>query len=234
MKATLAARVLVAGAGLAASACAVRPYNAPLAVSGAAATGSAAAPAASVAAAAAPPYTFAARLPRSSPRLFVVLTFSGGGMRAAAFTLGVLEKLAATTIVVDGSPRRLLDEVDVITAVSGGSFTAAYHGLFGDRVFTDFLSRFLYRDVQSDLLAHLLAPARWFQPAGAEFSRTDAIADFFDRSLFEGRTFADLSANGRLPYIILNAADLNTGQTFSFTQMQFDYLCSDLRPLPGQ
>ena len=222
MKSAFVARALLAAGVLASAACAVRPYNVPLAAAAAVPGADRSAPA----------YTFAERLPRNSPRLFIVLTFSGGGMRAAAFTLGVLDKLAATTIVVAGAPRRLLDEVDVITAVSGGSFTAAYHGLFGDRVFSDFPQRFLYRDVQADLLAQLLAPTQWFKLASTEFSRTDAVAEYFDRTLFEGRTFADLSAGGRQPYIILNAADLNTGSTFSFTQMQFDYLCSDLRPFP--
>ncbi len=196
-------------------ACAVRPYNAPV---------DAEHPVAD--------YTFAKRLPHNSPKLFVVLTFSGGGTRAAAFTLGVLEKLAETTIMVDGVQRRLIDEVDVITAVSGGSFTAAYYGLFGENVFTDFSDKFLYRDVQWHMLGEVLAPTHWTQMMSTEFSRTDVIAEYLDRTLFGGRTFADMSADGHGPYIILNATDLNTGSTFSFTQMQFDYLCSDLTTFP--
>jgi NTE family protein len=61
----------------------------------------------------------------------LILAFSGGGTRAAAFAYGVLEELAATPVVLGGRPRRLLDEVDLISAVSGGSFTAAYYGLYG-------------------------------------------------------------------------------------------------------
>ncbi len=205
----------VCSLGLLVSACAVRPYNLPLAAAGPA-----------------PDYTFAQRLPRNSPKLFVVLTFSGGGTRAAAFTLGVLEELAQTKILVDGVPRRLIDEVDVITAVSGGSFTAAYFGLFGDNVFTDFPQRFLYRDVQAEMMATLLSPPQVASMAATQFNRTDAIAEYLDRSLFEGRTFSDLSANGRSPYVILNATDLNTGVTFSFTQMQLDFLCSNLSTYP--
>jgi len=207
--------VVVAALGAGISGCAVRPFNAPL---------NGADPATA--------YTFANRLPRNSPKLFVVLTFSGGGTRAAAFTLGVLEKLAATQIVVEGKPRRLLDEVDVITAVSGGSFTAAYFGLFGERVFTDFPERFLYRDVSSEMIAALLTPTQLAKIAAPHFSRTDSVAEYFDRTLFDRKTFADLASAGRSPYIILNATDLNTGATFSFTQMQFDYLCSDISTFP--
>ena len=55
----------------------------------------------------------------------VILAFSGGGTRAAAFSYGVLEFLRRTEIVGPrGNKRRLLDEVDIITGVSGGSFTA--------------------------------------------------------------------------------------------------------------
>ncbi len=211
----LRASAAAAALATAVSACAVRPYNMPLdAVSPAAA------------------YTFANRLPRNSPKLFVVLTFSGGGTRAAAFTLGVLEKLAETRIVLDGESRRLLDEVDVIAAVSGGSFTAAYYGLFGERVFTDFPERFLHRDVQAEMIAAVLSPSGLARIAASRFNRTDAIAEYLDRTLFERRTFSDLSSGGRRPYVILNAMDLNTGTTFSFTQMQFDYLCSDLSEFP--
>ncbi|MEF8730688.1 MAG: patatin-like phospholipase family protein [Candidatus Accumulibacter meliphilus] len=173
-------------------------------------------------------YTFANRLPHNSPKLFVVLTFSGGGTRAAAFTLGVLDKLAATEILVDGKARRLLDEVDVITAVSGGSFTAAYFGLFGERVVTEFPMRFLYRNVTGEIISWLLSPEQLVRIVAPHFSRTDAVAEYFDSTLFEQRTFAELSSSGNTPYIILNATDLNTGATFSFTQMQFDYLCCDL------
>lgn len=56
----------------------------------------------------------------------VVLAFSGGGTRAAALAYGVLEALRDTRITLDGESQRLLDEVDLISSVSGGSFTAAY------------------------------------------------------------------------------------------------------------
>ena len=88
--------------------------------------------------------------------LFVILTFSGGGTRAAAFSYGVMERLADETITVNGKSKRLLDEVDVISSVSGGSFTAAYYGLFGDALFKDFEEQFLYRNVQGALVRRIL------------------------------------------------------------------------------
>ena len=79
-----------------------------------------------------------------SDELVVYLAFSGGGTRAAAFSYGVLKKLAETEIIADGHPRRFIDEVDVISSVSGGSFTAAYYGLFGDKIFEDFEQKYRY------------------------------------------------------------------------------------------
>lgn len=46
--------------------------------------------------------------------------------------------------------RRLLDEVDAVSAVSGGSVTAASFALYGDRLLADVTQRFLHRDIEAD------------------------------------------------------------------------------------
>ena len=89
--------------------------------------------------------------PGNSENLLLYLTFSGGGTRAAALSYGVLEELRKTEVVIDGKKRRLLDEIDGISSVSGGSFTAGYYGLFGDRIFEDFESKFLKKNIQGAL-----------------------------------------------------------------------------------
>ena len=164
--------------------------------------------------------------PRSSD-VTLVLAFSGGGTRAAALAYGVLQELRDTTVVLDGQPRRLLDEVDVISSVSGGSFTAAYFGLNGDGVFRDFESKFLRRDVATELVAGLVSPLFWFSRQG----RSDLAADLYEHSLFQGATFADLQRQDG-PLIIINATDLGSGVRFSFLQDYFDLLCSDLSSFP--
>ena len=164
--------------------------------------------------------------PRNS-EIEVILAFSGGGTRAAALSYGVLQELRDTRVTVDGNSARLLDEVASITSVSGGSFTAAYYGLYGDRIFTDFESVFLRRNVEKALTDMLFNPLRWFVSTG----RTDWSVDYYQEHIFHGATFADMLQPGR-PLIVINASDLGYGVRFSFLQEYFNLLCSDLSSFP--
>lgn len=167
----------------------------------------------------------------NASELFVVLAFSGGGMRSAAMSYGLLEALRDKTIRIGGQEHRLIDEVDVITSVSGGSYTAAYYGLFGDRIFKDYESIFLKRDVQGELIAALVNPHSLASMASTDFNRGDLAAAWFDANIFEHQPFSSMRGQDR-PCIIVNASDLNTGLTFSFVQQQFDFLCSNLDRYP--
>lgn len=167
--------------------------------------------------------------------LFVILTFSGGGTRAAAFSYGVLESLYNTTIVIDGKPRNLLREVDIISSVSGGSFTAAYYGLYGDDIFKEggrFQKNFLYHNLQADLLGMLLNPYNWARLASPEFGRIELASELYQDLLFGNATYRDLEAHGRKPFVMINATDMVKGSQFTFTQSEFDPLCADLSRFP--
>ena len=166
--------------------------------------------------------------PDPRDEMFVILVFSGGGSRAAALSYGVMEALRDTKVRWQGQDISLLDEVDVISAISGGSFPAAYYALRGSKIFDEFPNKFLYRPIQSDLLKLALMPASWFKLAGSSFGRSDLAAEFYDREVFGGGSYADVIAQHKRPFVILNATDLSTGGQFSFIQDQFDLLCSDL------
>jgi NTE family protein len=170
--------------------------------------------------------------PDNTDSLFVVLAFSGGGTRAAALSYGVLEQLKITDILWEGKKKRLLDEVDVISSVSGGSFTAAYYALFGDRIFADFDTRFLKKNVQGELQDRLYSPHNWYRLASTTFDRIDMAAEYYDEQLFERHTFKDLLQINNRPYLLINATDMTQGAQFEFTQDQFDLLCSDLSSFP--
>ncbi|HVP31854.1 MAG TPA: patatin-like phospholipase family protein [Myxococcota bacterium] len=157
-------------------------------------------------------------------RNFVIVTLSGGGTRAAAFAYGVLETLSETEI---GGGRRLLDEVDVISSVSGGSFAAAYYGLYGQEAFfRDFPDAVLHRPIERDLALRVAAPWNWVRLLSPWYSRSDLADAYYDEHIFGRRTFADLPR--KRPFIVLEATDLSLGARFPFTQEHFDRLCSNL------
>jgi len=158
----------------------------------------------------------------------VVLAFSGGGTRAAAFSYGVLEFLRNTEIVgPKGNKARLLDFVSVITGISGGSFTALAYGLYGEKLFDDYEKQFLKRDVQGEITSRTLNPFFWPSLWSSTYGRSEMAADLYDEILFNGATFGDL-ARGKGPYIVTSATDISTGARLPFTQPVFDALCSDL------
>jgi len=168
----------------------------------------------------------------NSEDLMLVLSFSGGGTRAAAFSYGVLEGLRATEVPIGGKKRRLLDEVDVISGVSGGSFTAAYYGLYGDRIFEDYESRFLKKNVQGDILtAMFLNPINWFRLSSPNFDRSDLAAEYYDENVFDRKTFGDMLER-KGPLILINATDMSMGSRFVFHQRYFNAICSDLSKFP--
>jgi NTE family protein len=163
-------------------------------------------------------------------KIYVVLAFSGGGTRAAALSYGVMKKLKATPI--QNGSRTLLGEVDVISSVSGGSFTSAYYGLYGSQIFSDFKEKFLYRDIQGELGRKLFNPANWFRLMSPDFNRIDLAIELYNETVFDQKTYQDLINNGRQPFIAINATNLTTGSQFTFTQPAFDILGSDLSDLP--
>ncbi len=166
----------------------------------------------------------------SEDETFVVLAFSGGGTRAAALAYGVLRHLAKT--LIDGGRRTLLDEVDVISSVSGGSFAAAFYALNGAEELPRFEERFLRRNVEAALLKEVaLKPYNWWRLLSPRFSRIDLAAEYYDRYLFDGRTYRDLTDRRRRPYLVINATEMDLGARFEFTQEQLNPICSDLHSL---
>jgi len=158
---------------------------------------------------------------------FVMLAFSGGGTRAAAFAYGALETLRDMQITTrSGRKVRALDEVDVITGISGGSFTALAYGLYGDKLFDEYEKRFLKRDVQGALVARVFNPFNWGELASTGWGRSELAANLYDEILFNGATYADLKPDG--PQIFVGTTDISEGTRIVFSRQTFDVLCSDL------
>ncbi len=157
----------------------------------------------------------------------VVLAFSGGGTRAAAFSYGVLETLRDMQVTTkSGRKVRVLDTVDVITGISGGSFTALAFGLHGEKLFDIYEASFLKRNVQGELMKRALDPFNWPSLASNGWGRSELAANMYDELLFNGATFKDLKRDG--PRILVSATDLADGTRLIFNPENFDVLCTDL------
>ncbi|VGO22501.1 patatin-like phospholipase family protein [Pontiella sulfatireligans] len=157
-----------------------------------------------------------------------VLAFSGGGTRASALAYGVLLELRDTKGTVNGVPLCALDAVDTISSVSGGSFTSAYYGLYGDKIFEDFEDDVLRVNIEGRLIRRMyLNPLSWFNRWG----RTEEAVKYYQKHIFHGATFADLKAKDG-PLVVINASDLGNGVRFSFVQEYFDLFNSDIGSFP--
>jgi NTE family protein len=173
------------------------------------------------------PYLLLPKRTNNDPHTLFFLAFSGGGTRAAALSYGVLEELRRTQIVIDGQHRRLIDEVDIITGVSGGSFTALAYALYGDQLFSEYEQRFLKRDVQGTLMRRALNPFNWWKFVGGTAGRSELAAEYYDEILFNGATYADLLTR-QAPVAVVSGTDISTGSRLAFFQQDFDLLCTDL------
>ena len=127
------------------------------------------------------------------------LALSGGGFRAAGFHLGVIRKL---------QDLKLLDKIDLLSCVSGGSIAGAYLALnWGAPTVFDDLERYLRTKsiAVGSVIGGLLDPFE---------SRLDKLADTYDRDLFFKKKLKDFPKKG--PRIYLNATNLATGNMFFF------------------
>lgn len=172
------------------------------------------------------PAAFARDEDAQRKQLRVYMAFSGGGTRAAAFSYGFLEALHERGSV----GRLLLSATDIISSVSGGSFTAASYGLWREEFFSDFRQCFLHKRVGLRLFAQLFNPVQLLRLASPRFDRIDMAAELYDRTIFRGRTFADFPR--RRPFVVINATDLASGARFAFTETNFELLASDLNAYP--
>jgi NTE family protein len=167
----------------------------------------------------------------ASPDLLFLLTFSGGGKRSSAFSYGVLRGLKDIDLGSPTTPRSLLDEVDGIGSVSGGTFTAAYYGLHRERIFSDYENDFLKQDIESYIWGLYVLPWRWGWWLHPFYGTNDAMQRVYDDLMFHGATYADLKKRGS-PVIWIGATDISYGRVFTFNQDTFDLLCSDLDSFP--
>jgi NTE family protein len=151
---------------------------------------------------------------------FVALAISGGGSRAANFGAAVMLEL---------QQRGLLEQVDVISGVSGGTLPAVYYGL-GAKAgpFTEpSVREALVYDFQGSWIRRWFLPQNMFRYWLSDFTRSDIMVQVFNNRLYHEATFADLQPH---PKILLNSTIHNDNTRFTFTDERFSKLNSVLAP----
>ncbi|HZH52436.1 MAG TPA: patatin-like phospholipase family protein [Microvirga sp.] len=157
----------------------------------------------------------------------VGVAFSGGGMRASAFSYGVLSELDRYHMETERGQTRLTDMIDLVSGVSGGSVTAAYFGLKGREGLPEFRHRFLERNAEQgfDTDVSLGNVLRIVEDGGV--NDRSKFPRWLDENLFDGATYADLFARKR-PLVWISASDIYSRVPFVFEPITFSILCSDL------
>lgn len=171
------------------------------------------------------------------------LALSGGGYRAAAFHLGVLQKLHEL---------KVLPNVDVLSTISGGSITGAYYCLAKkdyktfetemiQRLSTQSVIRrviFSWVFIRSVLLVLfflaaagylLYTPYPWLSFVALSiflwvsmkfqfqiFPASKAVEDAYNKIFYEGKTLKDL--DDKMPVIAMGSSNIQTGRPFTFAK----------------
>jgi predicted acylesterase/phospholipase RssA len=149
----------------------------------------------------------------------IAVALSGGGFRAASYSLGCLSYLER--VIYQGQP--LLKRVRFISSASGGSITNLFYSLrmaqnheasFADifRQLCDFL------DDSSAITAafeKLKSEEAWHARSGKGRTLINSFAIAYDEKLFGGALFKDLK-NSHVSEICINATEFDSGVSFRF------------------
>ena len=165
------------------------------------------------------------------PSILMAVILSGGGARAAAFGFGVLSELKASHFRWNGQDTHLLEKVDLVGGVSGGSIMAAYLASYGSPGLDRFEPDYLRRDFQDNLVSYALRPGNLVSLTSPWFGRSHLLAERLD-GLYQSATFGDLARRRGHPDLLITATDMSQGTGFEFTKTQFDLICSNLDRVP--
>lgn len=151
------------------------------------------------------------------------LALSGGGSRAIAFHLGCLRAL---------NDLGILNRVDVISTISGGSVIGAYYAYTPEKTFEEFdndVEFFLKTGFEKSIKLELVKPKNLFPclyysvlsrlprficETGRPISRTDIFKEVLEGKLFQGLTMESPRRNN--VEIVVGACELRTGSAFRF------------------
>jgi predicted acylesterase/phospholipase RssA len=174
----------------------------------------------------------------NNKKTLVVLSLSGGGSRAAYFSASIM---LALENVFKNDKLNILEEVDVISSVSGGSLPAAFYVTSKDLDDESEKMKFT-RTWDQQTVTNLMSKnyrqkwlGNWFWPTNivkfwfTAFDRSDMMAQTLADNLFDMKFYGfDLKfkdINQTRPNLVLNSTNGTTGDfssIFTFTQEHFE------------
>src|SRR5581483_5004350 len=129
------------------------------------------------------PYTWEAMnraAPDDMPDTLIVVTASGGGTRATAMAMSVLETLGHVKLP---NGKSMADEVDIISSVSGGSVAAGYFAMHGAAGLPVLEKDFVRKDEMTPLAVAGLNPIGLGELSLPSKERIDLLIDRLDSTL---------------------------------------------------
>lgn len=156
----------------------------------------------------------------------IALAFSGGGFRAAAYSLGCLSYL--NRIRYEGKP--LLYNVRYISSTSGGSITNLmyssylFEGKSFDTFYADLNEKLSGEQLLGDAIRTLDTPSAWKERPHKSRNLINSFSLVYDK-MFAGKTFGVFSnpAPGvHLEEICVNATEFSNGLPFRFQSQNED------------
>jgi predicted acylesterase/phospholipase RssA len=183
--------------------------------------------------------------------MLIGVAISGGGSRAALFGSAALEAL--TKVPVGTPTHSLIEDVSMISSVSGGSMATSYFASqkpprevpiltpAGDlsedyRTFFAAFKSTMDKDYESPLLWRNISRLRWFNPAWTARS----LAEHLNEQFLKDMSFKDVmerEARGDIPRLLINTTLYNDGRRLVMTTLpqeeaQYD-LFKDLQKSAG-
>jgi len=156
---------------------------------------------------------------------FLAVAVSGGGSRSAVWSAAVFRELFEQVKLPDG--RSILDEVDYISCVSGGSVSSAYYCINKPAVDTThqeeydlFFEKYL-KAMRSNIEAAVFyRPLNWYRIFLEPPEKAFFLKWHFENEFYGEMTFDELyerQARGVCPTLIVNTTHMDSGAKFLFT-----------------
>ena len=156
------------------------------------------------------------------------LALSGGGTRAAAFGYGVLRGL--DDVIIDQHPyeRSLVDDIRMVSGVSGGAVLAGYFGMKGRDEYKHFRDAFLIRNAEESMRTSIFSPVTAINALNGGANDRSSFTRWLDDNIFHGATYSSFRWPNA-PSIWISASDIYHRVPFHFSVETFAALCSNLK-----